>query len=200
MHLVDFLATEQVPFRPQHDADWDEVGERELDTYIVEQDEHCLRILHFKTEYLISKSDVVEVSAPPLMHAPLDHRGCSARIRLRADAVIRSAFAVRAKEFFSAEPFPFRMPPWSGPLESRSFSMDRDRRWLDERGLLQDPDHPGRLVHAAATMTEEFKTETTKTFSGTAGGPPDYAVVAGDHDDDNEKQVSIGWKNDDPYV
>lgn len=199
MQLSDFLAREQVPVRP-HRSDCDVGGERDLDTYIVEQDEHCLRILHFKTEYLISKSDVVDVSEPPLMHAPLDDRGCSARIRLRADAVVRSAFAVRAKDFFSAEPFPFRVPSWSGLLEPRSPSIDRDRRWLEERGLLQDPDRPGRLIRAEATMTEEFKTVTSKTYSGTAGGPPDYAVVAGDHDDDDEKQVSIGWKNDDPYI
>jgi hypothetical protein len=200
MQLVDFLASEQVPARPPHDGDRNEAGERDIDTYIVEHDEHCLKILHFKTEYLISRSDVLDVSEPPLMHAPLDDRGCAARIRLRADAIVRSAFAVRAKDFFSAEPFPFRVPSWSGPLESRSPSIDRDRRWLEERGLLQDPDHPGRQIRAEATMTEEFETVTTKTYSGTAGGPPDYAVVAGDHDDDNESKKSLGWKNDDPYI
>ncbi|HEV7880351.1 hypothetical protein [Bradyrhizobium sp.] len=199
MELTDFLASKYVPYGPPNQSDVDDGGERELKAYILAHDDNDIRILHFQTEYLIAKSDVLDVSQPDRIFASSDTRGFRAQIRLRPNAAIRSAFSVPAKDFFAEAPFAFQVPSWADAVEPTFAYPNREKRWLMDRGLVQEPPATNRPLYAG--MTDQYRTETTASYSGTAVGTlPDIHVKAGDHDDDNEKQVWDGQKNDDPII
>lgn len=199
MELTDFLTSKHVPYAARSQSDFDDGSERELKAYILAHDDNDIRILHFQTEYLIAKSDVLEVSQPDRIFASTDARGSRAQIRLRPNAAIRSAFSVPAKDFFTEAPFAFQVPSWADSVEPTFAFPDREKRWLMDRGLVQEPPSMNRPLYAG--MTEQFHTESVASYSGTSVGTfPDIHVQAGDHDDDEPKRVSDGFKNDDPII